>query len=62
LVDKIIVGKMEQGQLDDSALSFDELEKCKSVFKSLLRSINHVRIEYPTEQDSETKKESNLKS
>jgi putative nucleotidyltransferase with HDIG domain len=55
LVDKIIVGKLEQGQLDDSELSFDELEKCKSVFKSLLRSINHVRIEYPKEQTPEVK-------
>ena len=54
LVDKIIVGKLQQGQLDDSELSFDELEKCKSVFKSLLRSINHVRIEYPKAPVDET--------
>ena len=57
LVDKIIVGKLHEGQLADSALSFDELEKCKSVFKSLLRSINHVRIEYPAEKKPEVKKE-----
>ncbi len=50
LVDKIIDGKLKAGQLDDSPLSFSELEKCKGVFKSMLRSINHVRVEYPEEK------------
>lgn len=49
LVDGIVKYKIEQGQLDDSKLNFDELEKCTAVFKSLLRSINHVRVEYPKE-------------
>ncbi|MFT4972979.1 MAG: membrane-associated HD superfamily phosphohydrolase, partial [Saprospiraceae bacterium] len=38
-------------QLEESELTFEELEKCKIVFKSLLRSINHVRVEYPEEKD-----------
>ena len=47
LVDKIIDGKIDASQLDDCDLSFKELESCKETFKSLLRSIYHVRVEYP---------------
>jgi len=50
LVDKIVDYKIDEGQLSDSTLSFNELEACKDVFKSLLRSIYHVRIEYPEEK------------
>ncbi len=49
LVDKIIAGKLAHEQLVHSELSFEELEICKQVFKKLLRSIYHVRIEYPEE-------------
>jgi len=49
LVDKIVNYKISEGQLSESELSFEEIEKCTTVFKSLLRSINHVRIEYPDE-------------
>lgn len=49
LVDKIIAYKIDHGQFDESDLTFEELEQCKEVFKSLLKSINHVRIEYPDE-------------
>ncbi len=49
LVDNIVSYKMKEGQLDESELTFHELEECTVVFKSLLRSINHVRVEYPDE-------------
>jgi len=49
LVDNIIAGKIDNNQLDESKLTFHELEQCSEVFKSVLRSINHVRIEYPDE-------------
>ena len=49
LVDNIIKGKIDQGQLVDSNLNYQELEICKGVFKNLLRSIYHVRVEYPEE-------------
>jgi len=45
----LVNSKIESGQLDLSALSFKELDECVAVFKSLLRSIYHVRIEYPDE-------------
>ncbi len=52
LVDKIISGKITHKQLDNSALTFEELQESKEVFKQMLRSIHHVRIEYP-EEDQE---------
>ena len=50
LVDKIIAGKIVQGQFDESELAFQELERCREVFKTHLRSMHHVRIEYPEDQ------------
>jgi putative nucleotidyltransferase with HDIG domain len=49
LVDKIIQGKITMGQLENTNLSFRELEAVKEVFKQLLKSMNHVRIVYPEE-------------
>ena len=49
LVDKIVAGKISQRQLENSALSFEELEICVGTFKQILRNIYHVRIEYPEE-------------
>ncbi|MFK7807538.1 MAG: HD family phosphohydrolase [Saprospiraceae bacterium] len=49
LVEKVIAGKVAHRQLDNTALSFRELEMCKSEFKKLLKSIYHGRIEYPEE-------------
>jgi cyclic-di-AMP phosphodiesterase PgpH len=48
LVTKIIDYKLSQGQLEDSALTFNELELCKASFRKTLKSIHHVRIEYPS--------------
>lgn len=50
LIDKIIAGKIKSGQLDHSEISFQELEKCRQVFRSVMRSVHHVRIEYPEEK------------
>ncbi|MBR9921107.1 MAG: HDIG domain-containing protein [Bacteroidetes bacterium] len=51
LVEKIIAGKITRGQLHESEMTFEELEISKTVFKKLLRSINHVRVEYPDEKE-----------
>jgi putative nucleotidyltransferase with HDIG domain len=51
LIEKIIAGKIQHGQLEESNLTFQELETCKEVFKQLMRSVYHVRIEYPEESD-----------
>jgi cyclic-di-AMP phosphodiesterase PgpH len=47
IVDKVINHKTDLEQLDDSNLSFKELQIVRNVFKKLLKSIYHVRIEYP---------------
>ena len=47
LVERIIADKVAHGQLQDSDMTFGELEKCKASFKATLKSIHHVRIEYP---------------
>jgi len=47
LVDKIISYKIDEHQLDDANISFRELKKCEETFKSTLRSMNHIRVEYP---------------
>lgn len=49
LVDKIISSKIERMQFRESELSFKDLHTCRKVFKSMLRNIYHVRIEYPEE-------------
>jgi membrane-associated HD superfamily phosphohydrolase len=38
------------GQLENTNLSFRELEEVKKVFKQLLKSMNHVRIVYPDDE------------
>jgi len=57
LIDKIVDLKLANEQLIESELSFQELEKCKTVFSSLLRSIYHIRIEYPREQTNKKNSE-----
>ena len=47
LVENIISFKTSHGQLQESNITFAELDSIKVVFKKLLRSIYHVRVEYP---------------
>ena len=49
LVEKIVEYKIKHDQLSDSKLSFEDLQKSVEVFKSMLRNINHIRVEYPDE-------------
>jgi len=53
LVDKIIAGKIAQRQFSDSDLTFSELEACRQVFKEVVKSIYHGRIEYPEDEVKE---------
>ncbi len=55
LVENIIKGKIDMGQLQDTNLSFKELEVVKTVLKKLLKNINHVRIGYPDEDKTKAK-------
>jgi len=50
LVEKITRSKIDEEQFDRSAISFADLSHCKRVFKKMLKSIYHLRIEYPEEK------------
>ena len=49
LVQKIIRGKMAQGELDECDLTLRDLARIRDVFVSILQGIRHPRIEYPEE-------------
>jgi putative nucleotidyltransferase with HDIG domain len=46
LVDRIIEYKLSQDQLDDSNITLHDLETIKLIFKNMLMSIYHVRVDY----------------
>jgi hypothetical protein len=46
LVDRIIDYKLDQGQLNNSNITFKDLTTIKSIFKSMLMSIYHIRLDY----------------
>lgn len=47
LVDKIINYQQERGQFDNVPITLQEISCCKTIFKKMLASIYHIRIEYP---------------
>lgn len=47
LIDSVIRGKLTSGQLEDSQLTFQELETSRRVFRNILKSVHHTRIAYP---------------
>jgi len=49
MVDRIVEGKLADGQLDECSLTFDELNKLKTAFSKVLIGTYHPRIDYPAE-------------
>lgn len=47
LVDKIVDGKADDGQLSDSDISLREVNRIKEVMKSYLKQMYHSRVSYP---------------
>lgn len=47
LIRKLVREKMDDGQLNDSDLTFNDLEKICSTFSTVLTGVFHERIEYP---------------
>jgi len=47
LVNKLIDERIADGELDESNLTFRELQTAKSVFLRVLEGVNHPRISYP---------------
>lgn len=56
-VDKIVSGKIAHGQFSDCEMTFQEMETCKQVFKQIMKSVHHVRIEYPEDKKATPEEE-----
>ncbi len=53
VIEEVIASKLEDGQLEESPLSFRDLTEIKRAFLDTFKSIYHQRIEYPKkEQES----------
>jgi putative nucleotidyltransferase with HDIG domain len=50
LVDNIVGGKLNEGELTMSPITFQDIHTIKEVFKKRLMAIYHTRISYPTEK------------
>lgn len=47
LVDSIIDQQMENGQYDNAPITLKDIQEIRKIFKKMLQSIYHARIEYP---------------
>ena len=48
MVDRLIEGKVKEGQMDNCPLSYGDLAHIRRLLKERMMSIYHVRVEYPT--------------
>lgn len=53
LIDKIIQSRIDDGQLDESPLTFADINKIKEAFLSILLGQHHRRIRYPKQDEME---------
>ena len=52
LVHAIVQAKMEDGQLDRSNLTLNEIHRVENSFAKMLASIYHARVRYPSQQEN----------
>ncbi len=57
LVDRIIAAKMEDGQLDESPLTFSDLRTIRDSFVATLHGMFHQRLKYPDQEEEEQEPE-----
>lgn len=57
LVDGIIASKVEDGQLDESPLTFDDLRTIRNSFVSTVKGMFHQRLRYPGQEEAEAEQE-----
>ncbi|WP_243663306.1 HD family phosphohydrolase [Rhodothermus marinus] len=55
LIDQIFRARIEDGQLDDTDLTFRDLQKIKETFLQMLLAIYHIRVKYPGMEELEQK-------
>jgi hypothetical protein len=53
VIDKIIKARIEDGQLDNSPITFSDIDKIKEAFISILLGQHHRRIRYPQQEEME---------
>ena len=53
LIDLIFQERIEDGQLDETDLTFQDLRLIKETFLKMLLGIYHVRVKYPDQQEEE---------
>ncbi len=57
LVDLIFRERIDDGQLDNTDLTFRDLRQIKDTFLTMLMGIYHVRVKYPDQDDERTDEE-----
>lgn len=57
VINNLINSRIEDGQLDDSPLTFNDIKKIKESFLSILMGHHHRRIRYPNQEELESKPE-----
>ncbi|MFA3782513.1 HD family phosphohydrolase [Melioribacteraceae bacterium 4301-Me] len=58
VINNIINNRLNEGQLDDSPLTFRDIKKIKESFLSILIGQHHKRIRYPNQAEIENKNDS----
>lgn len=53
VIDKIIKGRIDDGQLSNSPITFSDIDKIKEAFISILLGQHHRRIRYPKQEEME---------
>lgn len=53
MLDMIFQTRIDDGQLDDTDLTFRDLQQLKETFLSMLLGIHHVRVKYPGQKEDE---------
>jgi cyclic-di-AMP phosphodiesterase PgpH len=54
VINKIIKSRIDEGQLDDSPITFSDISKIKEAFLNILMGQHHRRIRYPKQEEMES--------
>lgn len=57
VINNLINSRIENGQLDEAPLTFNDIKKIKESFFNILIGVHHKRIRYPNQNELETKSE-----
>lgn len=55
MVDNVIKGRIVDGHLDESGLTFGDIRKVRNSFISTLKNMRHARISYPKDDEADKK-------